>query len=281
MIGFIIDTEFVWGFQARVAGLSRTSPSFYYPPPTTFLGALAEAIAKAEKVGEERGKEIIPKLSENLLAIGVRPVNCVPVKYEDINRVIMISKKTSKRLGRNVLFPHPGDLEASFDSPARGKTILSSLNDDPPIIRWFLVFKDNTIRLDRERLLLGEEQFWKIHRLGSKESRVSVINVLRVSELDVKSDDVVTGYSFPITMSISIVDSRGRWEYEVYVNPFDVKRYDERENPVTNYIAGRKALPFKIPILLTTLRQPVCRIKLAKGAIAYGFKNEVVMGWAG
>ncbi len=273
MIGFIVDTEFVWGFQARIVGLSKTSPSFYYPPPTTFLGALAEVIAKAEGIGEKEGKKIIPKLSENLLAIGVRPINCVPIKYEDLNRIITVKITSGK------LYPNPKDLAKSFDSPARGKTILSSLDDDAPTIRWFLVFKSNKIKFNGDELSLSEEPFWKIHRLGSKESRVSVIEVLRIDELDVKDKNAITNYSFPVTKSITVVDNRGNWEYEVYVNPFEVKRYNEVENPVTNYTAGKKTLPFKIPILVTTLRQPRCRVELTSNAVAYKFEDEVVVGW--
>ncbi len=272
MIGFIVDTEFVWGFQARIVGLSKTSPSFYYPPPTTFLGALAEVIAKTEGIGEKEGKKIIPKLSENLLAIGVRPINCVPIKYEDLNRIITV------KITSGTLYPNPKDLTKSFDSPARGKTILSSLDDDAPAIRWFLVFKSNKIKFNGNELSLSEEHLWKIHRLGSKESRVSVSDVLRADELDVKDRNAVTNYSFPVTKSITVVDSRGSWEYEVYVNPFDIKRYDEKENPVTNYTAGRKMLPFRIPIL-QTLRQPMCRVELIDNAIAYKFEDEVVVGW--
>ncbi len=270
MIGFIVDTEFVWGFQARVVGLSKTSPSFYYPPPTTFLGALAEVIAKAESIGEKNGKKIIPELSKNLLAIGVRPINCIPIKYEDLNRVIAV------KITSGTLYPDPKDLVKSFDSPARGKTILSSLDDNAPMIRWFLVFKE--IELNGN-LSLSEEHFWKIHRLGSKESRVSVVDVFIADELDVKDKNAVTNYSFPAVKSITVVDSGGNWEYEVYVNPFEVKRYDEVENPVTNYISGRKILPFKIPILQTLLRQPMCRVELTDKAVAYRFGDEVVIGW--
>ncbi len=274
MMGFIVDTEFVWGFQARIVGLSKTSPSFYYPPPTTFLGALAEVMAKAEGIGEKEGKKIIPKLGKNLLAIGVRPINCVPIKYEDLNRIVAV------KITSGILYPNPKDLSKSFDSPARGKTILSSLDDNPPTIRWFLVFKNEKIEFNGNELSLSEEHFWKIHRLGSKESRVSVIDVLRIDKLNVKDGNVITNYSFPVTKSIKVVDSRGNWEYEVYVNPFEIERYDESENPVTNYISGKKTLPFKIPILQTLLTQPECRVELAGKAVAYEFEDEVVVGWS-
>lgn len=280
MIGFIVDTEFVWGFQARIVGLSKTSPSFYYPPPTTFLGALAEVIAKDKRIGESEGKKLIPRLSEKLLAIGFRPINCVPIKYENLNRIIMISRKMSKKLGKNILFPHPKDLDASFDSPARGKTILSSLDNNAPIIRWFLAFKENEITFNDEEISLDKKLFWRIHRLGSKESRVSVTEVLRIDRLEVMRDGTTTtNYSFPVTKFVVIQNTRGVWEYEVYVNPFDIKRYDEKENPIMNYIAGRKILSFKVPILKTTLRFPECRVKLINNAAAYKFGNEVVIGW--
>jgi CRISPR-associated protein Cas5a/b/c len=93
MKGFIIDTEFVWGFQARVIGLSKTPPSFYYPPPSTFLGALAESIARRENLGEKEGLKALEKLSENLFAIGLRPLNCLPlinISIENIAKVLAL-----------------------------------------------------------------------------------------------------------------------------------------------------------------------------------------------
>jgi len=261
MIGFIVDTEFIWGFQARIAGLSKTSPSFYYPPPTTFLGALAEVIAKEEQIGESEGRKIIERLSENLLAIGVRPLNCIPLKYEDINKIIMI-----RAVGTEIKSPRPDKIATSFDSPARGKTILSSLDSDAPALRWFLVFKD-----DKVGTILSEEHFWRIHRLGSKESRVTVINVKKF-EPEVVSGKVVTSYSFPSKFVLDGVEKQFRWEYEVYVDPFNVK-YGEKVNPVVNYMSGRNVVPFKIPILVTKV--PLCQVECD---VAYKHGNEVVVG---
>jgi CRISPR-associated protein Cas5a/b/c len=271
MIGFIVDTEFVWGFQARIVGLSKTSPSFYYPPPTTFLGALAEVIAKDGGVGEREGREIISKLSENLLAIGVRPINCKSIKYEDLNRIIAV------KITSGILYPNPKDLAKSFDSPARGKTILSSLDGNAPAIKWFLVFKNDKIKLNSDEVNLDENTFWKIHRLGSKESRVSVVDVKVVEDLDVVNDIVETTFSFPVTRDINIVkeETERNWVYEVYVNPFDVG-----DDPVKSYIEGKNILPFKVPILNTIGEEYFCRVKLEGNAVAYKFKDEVVIGWS-
>jgi len=272
MIGYIVDVEFVWGFQARIAGLSKTPPSFYYPPPTTFLGALAEVIAKDYKIGESKGREIISKLSENLLAIGWKPINCIPIKYADINRILAV------RIVSGIYTPDPKNLAKSFDSPARGKTILSALDDNAPKIRWFLVFKNDQFKFNGDKIKVEEDIFWRIHRLGSKESRVSVVDVTK-TDIEVTKNKVITNYSFPIEDGItSAMKKRGKWEFEIYINPFEVRAYDDKENPVINYIAGKRALPFRIPILTSVLSTPEYIVEVSGEFAAYKFRKEVVIG---
>jgi len=289
MIGFIIDTEFVWGFQARIVGLSKTSPSFYYPPPTTFLGAMAEVIAKENSVGEDLGRLIINELGGNLLAIGVRPINCVPIKYEDLNRVIMI-----RAVGGTIKSPLPTNLQGSFDSPARGKTILASLNDDTPKIRWFLIFEDGIVDIQNENLKskieeieLTEDIFWKIHRLGSKESRVCVVNVFKIRDVKKKSGMVITNYSFPMEAIDGNSDEKiRRWGHEVYIDPFIGKIYERRHERkkivgsgvIERYILAESLRVFKIPIMVSS-QNPEYVVSLKRGWIAYCVKKgEVVIG---
>ncbi len=292
MIGFIVDTEFVWGFQARIVGLSKTSPSFYYPPPTTFLGAMAEVIAKENDVGEDLGRFIVNELGGNLLAIGVRPINCVPIKYENLNRVIAVKITSGK------LYPNPEDLSKSFDSPARGKTILTSLNSEAPRLRWFLVFKERTINVQDENLKnkidaieLSEEIFWKIHRLGSKESRVCVVDVNTFDEIHVSSGLVTTNYSFPTTAVSTCEEVVRRWENEVYVNPFGYGIYKREKKGkkvaesgvFEKYYSGFENLRvFKIPIIVSIENPPEYAVKTIKGWSAYfvtlDSRREVVIG---
>ncbi len=265
MIGFVVDTEFVWGFQSRVVGLSKTSPSFYYPPPTTFLGAVAEVIAKDHGIGEERGREIISRLGRNLLAIGVKPVNCRPVKYEDVNRIIAV------KITSGVLYPNPSDLAKSFDSPARGKTVLASLDGGAAKLRWFLVFDSTKLEIDGKRIEIDEDCFWKIHRLGSKESVVSVSDVKTV-DVAALGGEVETTYSFPARgVEILKEETSRNWAYEVYINPFSAG------DPVRDYIEGRNVLPFKVPVLSRRDEEYFCRIR---AGIAYSFGDEVVVGWS-
>ena len=307
MIGFIVDTEFVWGFQARIVGLSKTSPSFYYPPPTTFLGALAEVIAKEYNIGEDLGRFVINELSRNLLAIGFRPLNCVPIKYEDLNRIIAV------KITSGVLYPNPNDLSKSFDSPARGKTILASLNDEAPKLRWFLVFEDKNINIKDENLEgkigtieLSDEIFWKIHRLGSKESRVCVTEFksFEDDEIQILSEKyAITNYSFP-TIAVSTSEEKvRRWENEVYVDPFGGKLENGRYTPHIKkiYDTGEKGKKrkesgifekyrkgfdnlrvFKIPIIVYVERLPEYVVKAKDGwkayTVVFNGKREVVIG---
>lgn len=262
MIGFIADYEFVWGFQARIVGLSKTPPSFLYPPPTTFLGALAEVIAKEYGFPESRGRNLIAKLSENLLAIGFRPLNCFPVKYSDINRILAV------KITGGILYPNPKDLAKSFDSPARGKTVLCSLDGDAPKMRWFLVFKDN-FNFDGKKVELAEEHFWKLHRIGSKESLVSAVGVEKV-DVEQLSGKVYTKYCYPIE-GLKELDREGRWEFEVYVNPFE----PSAESVLENYLSGKKAMPFRVPIMRNF--PPESIVELSE-LVAYKAKDEVVVG---
>jgi len=289
MIGFIVDTEFVWGFQARVVGLSRTSPSFYYPPPTTFLGALAEVIAKDYHIGEDLGKFIINELSRNLLAIGVRPINCVPIKYEDLNRVIMI-----RAVGGTIKSPSLTNLQASFDSPARGKTILASLNNEAPKLRWIVIFKDEYLTVENgklkeriDKIELSKDFFWKIHRLGSKESKVCVVNVFGTRDVKKKSGIVITNYSFPTEAIDNNSDEKiRRWEHEVYVDPFIGKIYERRHERkkiveigmLERYVLAESLRVFKIPIMVSS-QNPEYILSLRRGWVAYYVeKGEVVIG---
>lgn len=290
-VGFIVDTEFVWGFQARIVGLSKTSPSFYYPPPTTFLGALAEVIAKENNVGEYLGRFIINELSKELLAIGVRPLNCVPIKYEDLNRIITIRKVgvKDKQTGKNIgiLAPHPFYLDKSFDSPARGKTILSSLDENPPKLRWFLVFENESIKVkdaflkDKiDKIELNENLFWKIHRLGSKESRVSVIKCQEDDMEEIKEGYIVTKYSFPSkALNEECEEKVRKWENEVYISPYLKDIYKRKKGIFNEYEKGFESLSvFKVPIIVSVQNPPEYIIKLQNGIKAYKFGKEVMIG---
>jgi len=273
MFGIIVDTEFAWGFQARVVGLSKTTPSFYYPPPTTFLGAIAEAIARKSCLGEDKGKKIAIMLGEKVLALGIRPINCIPIKYSDINRIISI-----RILGELGLVPDPRDFTKSFDSPARGKTLMMSYDDNPPVLRWLLVLDDNKLSFNGKAFsLLDKKYFWAIHRLGSKESRVSVLNVGVVENIEENFGMIVTKYSFPMVDGVTPEEQlQVRWMYEIYTDPRKLG-YDKTENPLVSYMMGENLVTYSIPIKETG--DPEFRIKVSKPAVAYKIGDEYVVGW--
>jgi CRISPR-associated protein Cas5a/b/c len=290
MIGIRFDLEFVWGFQCKVVGLSKSSPSFYYPPPTTILGAIAEQIAKEYKIGEKRGKEIIPLLSANLLALGIKPLNCTPVKFSDINRLITLKVTGRKVTGRGPyprpdvtlkvtrrsLYPRPDDIAGSFDAPAVGKTMLSPLEGEPPRLRAIVIFKDKTISLQSERIEIASDIIWRIHRIGSKESLVSVIDVRDFHPNKIEGD-VDTEYSFPLLEGVTLLrEDSPSWVRETVVNPFTIKSYDEKQNPVIDYLQGINILQYMQPIKLAV--QPRYRVKLSPNSCGYKVNNEQVIG---
>ncbi|EZQ01516.1 CRISPR-associated protein Cas5 [Candidatus Acidianus copahuensis] len=254
MIGLIFDVEFMWGFQARVAGMSKSSPSFSFPPPTVILGALAEPVARRLKAGEGNYVNTIAKLSKSLLALGIKSLNFIPLKYQDLNRVLAL------RTSDNVRYPspNPGEVYASFDAPARGKTSTSSIDGRPPTLRVFMVFKDDIVKV---------EDIWKIKRIGSKESLVSVIDVVS-GEPTVIRGDIETDYSYPISNAIQVIDTDGTWISEHFVSPFDLS-----DSPAVLYSKGlgvqyNIGLPF---------RDLSVKLRL-NGWVGYKLNNEVVVG---
>ena len=266
LIGYIIDVEFTWGFQARVVGLSKTNPSYLYPPPTTFIGALASSIAKRKYLGEKEGRELMVKLCKSLEAIAFRPLNCIPIRYEDINRIITI------KVAGGVKFPNPKKVRESFDSPARGKTSLISLDENPPRIRYIVIFKEDKVTRD-----INKEDFYSINRLGSKESVVSVIDVSRYENIDtIKDACEITYYSFPLNSGIEqkkIITPK--WEYEMYIDPKAITNYT-KYNPLEIYRNFSCIKIFRVPILTDILSKPQAYVKCET---CFKIGDEVVIGW--
>ncbi|MFN4337161.1 MAG: type I-A CRISPR-associated protein Cas5a [Candidatus Nitrosocaldus sp.] len=269
MIGFLIDVEFVWGFQSKIVGYSKTSPSFTYPPPTTILGAIAEHIAKENVLGEGKAREVIPMLSKKLLAIGLRPVNCLSIKFSDLNRLIAI------RITTGIHYPTTKDLSGSYDAPATGKTILTSLNGEPPKLTLYLVFEDSSVgRIGDKEIIIDKYAMWNIHRLGSKESIVSVIDV-KEFEPQKLTGELTTTYSFPLIDGVTLIkDVIQKWSQELLINPFNLQLYD----PVTQYLLGQKTVRFYVPILESPNCQPTYKLKVAGNTCGYKYDEEVLVG---
>ncbi len=266
LIGYIIDVEFVWGFQARVVGLSKTNPSYLYPPPTTFIGALASSIAKRKYLGEKEGRELMVKLCKSLEAIAFRPLNCIPIRYEDINRIITI------KVAGGIKYPNPKKVRESFDSPARGKTSLISLDENPPCIRYAVIFKEDKVTRD-----INKEDFYSINRLGSKESVVSVIDVMEHDDIEIINNSrEITSYSFPLTSNNVLKKIISpKWEYEIYIDPRTIHA-SASYNPLEIYRKFSHVKIFRIPVLTDILSKPQVYVECKT---CYKIGREVIIGW--
>lgn len=267
---YIVDTEFVWGYQTNVAGLSKTPPSFTYPPPTTFLGAVTEAIAKREGLGESSYLRILNELVEPLVAIAIKPRNIYPMKTLDINRVIAVRSSSVKLPNGKqiqVYHPHPDFLEKAFDAPARGKTIASPVNG-APTITWVLVFS-------RQPKLLKARDLWKVHRLGSKESVVSVTRVDAVKATIDEKGSSTTEYSIPLKYVRRFKPRIGsEWVIESYADPFKPFGGD---SPATRYVSGDTVL-FALPLNKGGVMPSAALVEVGEGGAFYRVGKVGVVG---
>lgn len=262
MKGFLVDIEFMWGFQSRVVGMSKSSPSFALPPPTTVLGAIAEAYARRKGQGEGDAPGTLRNLAGNLLALAYKPLNAIPLTYQDLNRIIAI------RVSGGISYPSPLDPYGSFDAPARGKTILSTVDGRPPALRVFAVFKDAAD--------VTAEDLWKIKRVGSKESMVSVVDVVEREPEVLKGVEVETDYLLPLTPEIegSLGSRSGLLELE-FVSVYDLR---SGEPAAELYLKGKT---LRHVVGLPLLRDRKVRVKLPAGYAGYKIGEEVAVGIEG
>lgn len=276
MRGYLVDVEFMWGFQTRIAGMSKTSSSFPYPPPSTILGAIAEAYSIRKGRGEGDFLKTLNEISTHLITLSYRSLNAIAITYQDINRVLAIGQRGG------VTYPSVKDPYASFDAPARGKTVLVSTDEAPPTIRVALIIDD--------LIDLKVEDLWKIKRIGSKESLVSVVDVVEATpqkiSKPVTSDKQVVSkvnHSIPLLKGVEIQRIEGMYIEEYFVNIFKrplpevpAKLYitstlnHENEN-IVKYIIG-------IPLGGEKFS---AEVKLNTGLAGYRMRDEVVIGLEG
>ncbi len=261
MKGFLADVEFIWGFQSGIVGMSKSTPSFLLPPPSTVLGAIAEAYARRKGLSEGRSPTTICYLAKDLLVLTYKPLNAVPLSYQDLNKVIAV------RVSGGTKYPSVQDPYGSFDAPARGKTILSTIDEKPPTLRIFAVFK---ISAD-----VTADDLWRIRRIGTKESLVSVVDVIE-EKPDVLRDKVVeTDYLLPLTPEIeqSLSDKSEFLQLE-FVPTYNLVSCE----PSTQQYLKGKTLKHIISIPPTVKK---VRVKLPAGYVGYRIGEEVAIGIEG
>lgn len=231
MKAIVFDVEFMWGFQARVSGQSKSPPSYPFPPLTTVLGALAMAYGRRTRRGEDSGVELMRELSRDLLALSFKPLNTLPLHFVDVSRVFAIGGRGGIR------YPDPRDVYVykSFDAPGRGSTILGSLDGEPPRVRYVLVLKDSSP--------LTLDDAWSIRRLGSRESLVCVTLAEEVPvRVTPKGETFSTSYATPLLEGIRVVE-HGTVLRESCVSPYRLSTA-----PSVAYSAGESVLQLLIPL---------------------------------
>ncbi|MCE4605952.1 MAG: type I-A CRISPR-associated protein Cas5a [Desulfurococcales archaeon] len=268
-IGYKLEVEFNWGFSASVPGLAKTNPTYSYPPLTTVLGAISEVVAKDYELGESKGIEVMKSLSRNLLGITYAAVNYIPVKYQDINKVIILKSGGGKNAG----------LKVKTDAPARGKTIVSPLTiDNPPILIVIIVMEDENITCCNKQIRITPDILWRIHRIGSKESVVSVWKADRVNSLVIESSEIQTKYAFPLDATEYIGGGTpGSWEVIWQVDPYEPSSW--MRSPATSYSFGQSLTPYMVPIRPhRATRALSVKLKVKQDVIVLDVDGEKIVG---
>ena len=266
--GYIIDIEFVWGHITNIAGMTKTTPPHPYPPPTTILGAIASVISKEYLLGEKNYPKLIIELAKNTLSLTMKPLNYTPVVHEDINRIVTIKLTSGQK------YPKPSG-EGSFDAPARGKTIVSPMENGSPILRVVYIIRSDFLNINGKKIEINADTLWKITRIGAKETTTSVINVEEHEAQKVSPSELVTTYSFPKNNNIKIIDQEGSWIIANYVSPYLYNSWEK--SPSYSYIVGKGVETFLIPQYKIE-QQAWARITASKPYVGYEIKNEIVIG---
>ena len=97
------------------------------------------------------------------------------------------------------------------------------------------------------------------------------------TDVEVERGRTITEYSFPLEEGVDPKLPDGKWDFEVYINPFKV-RYDTTENPVLSYISGKKAVAFRIPIMETAMDIPSYVVDVGGNFVAFSDGRERVIG---
>lgn len=261
MKGFLADVEFIWGFQSGIVGMSKSTPSFLLPPPSTVLGAIAEAYARRKGLSESRSSITICYLAKDLLVLTYKLLNAVPLSYQDLSRVIAV------RVSGGIKYPSVQDPYGSFDAPARGKTILSTIDEKPPTLRIFTVFRNSTD--------ITADDLWGVRRIGTKESLVSVVDVIEERPEVLRYKVVETDYLLPLTPEIErSLDNKSEFLELEFVPIYNLASCE----PSTQQYLSGKTLRHVISVPPATKK---ARVKLPTGYVGYKIREEVAVGIEG
>ncbi|MGC9146100.1 MAG: type I-A CRISPR-associated protein Cas5a [Nitrososphaeria archaeon] len=230
--------EFQWGIISRMAGSSKTSPSYLFPPPTTVIGALAKNLAVQTRKGESAYRELFREILSGIYAISFKVINVLPSPYTDLSRVIAIGNRGG------YTFPSPKMPDKSFDVPATGKVYYSSADGNPPRIEYALVFSEQSSIIKDSGSFI--DSIWKINRLGTKESLVSVVDVKETEADLLHVNKEKTQWAFPK----KLLKPKSKGSYKIFKH-FWVEEYVDplrlELTPPESFYSYEYRTPYVIP----------------------------------
>jgi len=213
MIGLRLEARYHWGYWIRTPYTSKYQCSLLIPPPTTLIGALCCSLIRegvlryngtrfcGEVLVEKRrsgGKRLVSPsiLLERALIAASAYLKGRGVSYDDVGKYVTVLYQARTRFeeeekevgGRRYLMKYrSGAIQTGKIYYPSGEIVVLYVFDEEKI--------KNLVDGDPASAL--EEAGWRITRIGSKESIVSILDVKVVDTEFLDEDTVRTKYYFP------------------------------------------------------------------------------------
>ncbi|MEM0441395.1 MAG: type I-A CRISPR-associated protein Cas5a [Candidatus Caldarchaeum sp.] len=248
-----IDAEVHWGLLINYHAFTKSRPALRTVPPTTVIGALAQPLALIKKWPEtDRENSTADKIRNFFKGVYVGQ-NLSLSEYSDLSKIFSYDADEKQIL---------------TDAAAVSKIYCGPVADDVSLINLVLLIDEEAARNVLGNSWIAElvSSAWAVSRIGARESVVSVRNVELGDVNQVRADEAVTKYCFPLS-SGQPLDG----DYLV------ANVVDWRSSSIGDYVA-KPTVQLVVPYSMRLRKITEVKVKPTAGYV-YKAGDEVVIPW--